>query len=264
VTKSLKTEGGLKLLTGYRLSVNLRGGESRVRGRSIPPPEQDLWRGGECRSMKNTAVRFALLSCLLAPTARAVPILGVTASTTSTTFVGTSILDTANGSGLAPGQVSTATHATSAPGIFWATGDAAASVNLTFNLAGLRNLAGMAIWNVNNAFNNNGINGVLVSSSTDGVIFNPIAGAPAVFAQGPAAGPSLADGIFAWTPVAATHVRFNVASNHGGAFVAFNEVLFDEAAAGAPEIGRQGAMAPLLIVAMTLLCLRRGRQPELV
>lgn len=212
--------------------------------------------------MKKMVMRlatFATLACYLAPAAEAVPIVGVTVSSTSSTFAG-NIQNTANGSGLLPGQVATATHNQSGGTISWQTFDTINTVNLTFNLNGLFSLAGMAVWNATWVFNTQGIQGVVVSSSTDGVLFNPIVGAPSSFAQGSGlSGTSLAE-IFTWAPVAATHVRFNVATNHGGPNLVFNEVLFDQVAVGAPEIGRQGALVSLSIVALTCLVLNRTRR----
>lgn len=186
----------------------------------------------------------------------------MTASTTSST-TGGNIVHTANGSGLVPGQVATATHATSGTTNSWATLDDPATVNLTFNLNGSFNLAGMTIWNANFFDNFRGIQAVSVLSSVGGLVFTPIVGAPMSFAQGPEAVPSAADGTFAWAPVTATHVQFLVGSAHeGGAGIVFNEVLFDGAAsAPVPEMGLIGAMAPLTIACLSLLILgSRGKR----
>ena len=85
----------------------------------------------------------------------------------------------------------------------------------------------MAEWNRNNS-NTSGIQGVTVTTSTDGVLFSPFAGSPVVFAQ-VALFPTVPQQ-FSWTPVLPSYVRFEASSNYGSSFTGISEVLLTASA----------------------------------
>ena len=98
-----------------------------------------------------------------------------------------------------------------------------------------------------------GIDGVTVLFSTNGTDFSPLAGAPSSFAQVTSAGP-VGPEVFALTPVLASHVRFQIAGNHGDAFTGFGEVQFSQFV---PESAHA-----LLVVLIACLLASRRRWPS--
>lgn len=203
----------------------------------------------------------ALLLGLTTLCANAVPILGVTAtSATPTTFGTTSNI--VDGTGLTGGQLASSLHAQSIPANAWQSFVAPSTVELTFDLHGLYDVVGMAVWNASGVVNRvQGIRSLTVSSSTDGVTFVPVVGAPTLLAQGAVAGSSAASGIHSWAPVSATHLRFSVGSNFGSVGVGgiiFNEVLFDGLAA-APEMDPRQGLLPLFTAILLLMVAGDGR-----
>ena len=217
--------------------------------------------GGEkLPRMRRILKTFTFALSLLSGSAFAVPILGVTASTTNIPASGSAVSHVVDGSGLSAPNDPSATHAFDSSDNSFGTLDDPNTVNYTFNLNGLYNLAGMAVWN-RNVSNTSGIQGVTVTTSTDGVLFTAFTGSPTQFAQ-KTVFPSSSQQ-FAWTPVLASYVRFQATSNYGSSFTGLSEVLFDGTAVvvGAPELGRTGSMAPLLSVCLTLLIFSaRGRR----
>lgn len=200
-------------------------------------------------------------------TTSAAPILGVTASSaTPTTFGATSNL--VDGTGLIGGQLASSLHAQSVPANAWQSFVAPSTVELTFDLHGLYDVFGMAVWNASGVVNRvQGIRSLTVSSSTDGVSFVPIVGAPALLAQGAVAGSSAASGLHSWAPVSATHLRFSVGSNFGSVGadgIIFNEVLFDGLST-APEVDPGQSWLPLAALVGLLMVVgdRRRCSPKL-
>lgn len=201
----------------------------------------------------------SVLSACLSATAFAVPITGVIA--TSPNPFNLPPGQVADGSGLSLGQVPQSIHAIPTATNAWAT--YAVTPVLDFALPGTFQLAGMAVWNYNftAAF---GVRDVLVSSSTDGITYIPIPGAPVLFAQGPQQAP-VASQQFSWTPVTASFVRFNILTNYGDSITSMSEVLFDaaDAASGVPELSGQASGVPVVFLFFTLLTVtsvQRGRR----
>jgi hypothetical protein len=129
-----------------------------------------------------------LLALALTTPARAGYITGVTATTNMGTFPGWDIAHIVDGSGLSSLSL-TATHAAADFSNAWISALGTLTGQVTFDLHGAYTLVGMSVWNFNND-PRNGVQGVGVSTSTDGVTFTLLAGGPTTFAQGPASPPS--------------------------------------------------------------------------
>ena len=140
-----------------------------------------------------------------------------------------------NGSGLSSLSL-TATHAVANNSNSWLSGGFASPGNITFNLNGTYNLAGFSLWNYNGFGNTSGVNGVNVLTSTNGISFTTVTGAPTQFAIGPNNALESPEQ-FSFAPVTASYVRFQVLSNYGAARVfRLSEVQFNSASATAvPE-----------------------------
>ncbi|MGK7932495.1 MAG: discoidin domain-containing protein [Microcystaceae cyanobacterium] len=175
-----------------------------------------------------TSVGFSLF----APHAQAALITGVTASTDMGTRNSTVDLNsTVNGVGL-PGDTPalTGTHAvfSGSPPNTWLSANGTTTGNITFDLGGSFDLAGFSFWNYHQAGGATaGIEDVTVQSSTDGINFTTITGAPTVFSIGNNGGTEDPE-LFSFTPVTTSFVRFVVGSNYGLSFATgFAEVQFD-------------------------------------
>lgn len=185
--------------------------------------------------------------------ANAAPIIGVTATTTfanpgdSASVIGNIV----NGSGLSS-YTTGATHAGGTPTNAWAaTGGVTGTI--TFNLGGVFDLDGMAIWNFN-ANSIFGIDDLTIDGSLDGVTYAPLPGTPTSFGIG-ASGSEVAQ-LFSFTATT-QFVRFNVTSSHGGPGVGMSEVMFTGAAAAVPE---PGSIAVLGLGLFGLAAFRRRSQ----
>jgi hypothetical protein len=152
----------------------------------------------------------------------------VTASTNMGSGFGTNIQNTVNGVGLSSLSL-TATHAPTNPANSWvSTGTLTGTV--TFNLGGTFVVDSFSFWNQNGggpgANGITGIQGVTVSTSTDGITFTPLTGGPTSFAQ-VAVNATVPPQIFNFTPVSARFFRFTILSNYGDpAQTGFAEVGF--------------------------------------
>ena len=166
-----------------------------------------------------------LLALVLTTPARAGYITGVTASTNMGTIGGSNIAHIVDGSGLSS-QSLTATHDTG--NTFdnaWASASGTVTGQVNFDLHGSYSLVGMSVWNFN-ANNMAGVQGVSVSTSTDGMTFTSLAGGPTMFAEGPLSSTENAQQ-FTFL-VTAAFVRFNITSNYGfSTNTALSEVAFD-------------------------------------
>lgn len=176
----------------------------------------------------------ALLVCFGAMRTEAAPITVVSVSTTMGSGFGTNLINTVNGVGLTPNTL-TGFHASTSPANSWVSSTGILTGLVTFDFGGLVNVGGFSFWNQNaggpGAAGSTGINGVLVSYSTDGVVFNPLVGGPAAFSRVLAFGP-VGPEMFAFAPVTATAFRFTILSNYGDLFnTGFAEVKFDSQAA---------------------------------
>ena len=154
----------------------------------------------------------------------------VSASTTLDAQFGSSLDNTINGSGLDIFPTLSGTHEATSPGnAFFATNDTG---SIDFDLGGSYLVDGLAFWNANAPGpGQTGIQGVVISSSEDGVTYTPITGSPTSFAQ--VMSPTSAAEQFSFTEITASFIRFDVVSNYGdpGNLVAFAEVAFSGIAA---------------------------------
>jgi hypothetical protein len=171
-------------------------------------------------------VALAGLLALAATThARAGFITGVTASTNMGSASGSDIAHIVDGSGLSSLSL-TATHAA---GMIasndWVSATGTPTGQVTFDLHGSYMLVGMSVWNFN-GLNLFGVQGVSVSTSTDGMTFTSLAGGPTTFAEGALAA-SEAPQQFTFS-VTAAFVRFDITSNYGlPGNTGLSEVAFD-------------------------------------
>jgi F5/8 type C domain len=164
-----------------------------------------------------------LLALALATPAPAGYITGVTATTNMGT-AGGDIAHIVDGSGLSSLSLA-ATHATATALNSWDSAVGTLTGQVTFDLHGTFTLVGMSVWNFNG---NNivGVQGVGVSTSTDGVTFTPLAGGPTTFAPGAAAPEPPQQ--FTFGPVVADFVRFDITSSYGNTVsIGLSEVGFD-------------------------------------
>lgn len=195
---------------------------------------------------------------LLAPTAQAALISGVTASTDMGAFPSPfNILNTVNGSGFAGNNPTlSGLHAVSSTDNAWRSSVLTPTGTITFDLGATYDVDGFSFWNFNGSFHSMGIRGVTVQSSTDGSSFSTIPGAPTEFAR--AIGGPLSPEQFSFsTPVTASHVRFVVGSNWGDPdFTGFSEVQFDGSPAAVPE---PTGIVGLLAVGGVFLTTKRRR-----
>lgn len=181
--------------------------------------------------MTKLAATAAVFAFAMASAVSAAPISGVTTTTTFNQCCASSINNIVNGTGLSS-YTAGATHAAGAPNNAWASDPDVPPGSITFDLGGLFDLSGMAVWNFN-ANSDSGVQRLQIFGSTDGSNFSLMAGAPSVFAIGANNAAELAEQ-FAFSTTA-SHVRFDVQSNYG-LFVGLSEVMFlgDAAVVPAP------------------------------
>lgn len=174
---------------------------------------------------------------LLAATwaAQAGVITGVTASTNLGSNFGSTIGSIVNGVGLTSYSLAASHNApTGGNAAGWVGRNTVGTID--FNLHGSYALTHLAIWNFNGSVNSYGIQGLTISSSTDGLLYTALAGAPSTFARGANNTSELAEIFSLGAATTASFVRFNVASNYGGAAAAMSEVMFDTSSIAAlPE-----------------------------
>ena len=150
----------------------------------------------------------------------------VAVSTTFAPAFATDPINTINGNGLVSFPSLTADHEASIPSNSFVSDDSTGSFD--FDLGGTFILDGFSFWNQNNggpgASGTTGIQGVVVSSSLDGVNYTPIPGSPTTFAQ--VTTDLSPPETFTFTPVNASFIRFEVSSNYGDTSTGFAEVAF--------------------------------------
>jgi hypothetical protein len=113
----------------------------------------------------------------------------------------------------------------------------------------------MSVWNFNGN-NTVGVQGVGVSTSTDGVTFTLLAGGPTTFALGADLAPE-GPQQFTFGQVAAHFVRFDITSNYGASFTTgLSEVGFD----GTPATAGVPAPPTLLLGLVGAACVARLRR----
>jgi hypothetical protein len=166
-----------------------------------------------------------LLALVLTTHARAAFITGVTASTNMGSGFGSDIAHIVDGSGLSSVSL-TATHDDAIVKNAWVSANGTLTGQVNFDLHGSYSLVGMSVWNFNGSASN-GVQGVSVSTSTDGMTFTLLAGGPTTFAKG-AEQASESPQQFTFGSVTAAFVRFNITSSYGGTIGAgLSEVAFD-------------------------------------
>ncbi|HLX62924.1 MAG TPA: PKD domain-containing protein [Planctomycetota bacterium] len=158
------------------------------------------------------------------------PAPGVTASTNMGSGFSTNLQVTVNGTGLSSFSLS-ATHASATATNSWVSTSGTLTGNVTFDLHGSYGLNGFSFWNQDaggpGAGGSSGIKGVTIQSSTDGVNFVTIPGAPTQFNQVTTAVP-FPPQLVTFPPVTTSFVRFVITSNWGDpAQTAFCGVLFN-------------------------------------
>lgn len=174
--------------------------------------------------MKKITLTNLIILCLTISVSQAQTIINPIGVTTSVPAgFGSNPMDVVNGQGLSNFPSTTADHATSLVGNSLQYLNA--SNIIVFDLGGSFDVEGFAYWNGTSNTTDYGVKDVIVSSSTDGVNFTIIPGAPSVFAQATLP-PNLAE-MFSFTPVNATHIQFEALNNHGNFLLTiFSEVAF--------------------------------------
>ncbi|WP_299148130.1 HYR domain-containing protein [uncultured Dokdonia sp.] len=151
----------------------------------------------------------------------------VSASTSFTTVFGSSLNNTYNGSGLSEFPSFTATHDATVPANSFIGGGTSGIIE--YSLGGTERINGIYIWNQNaggpGASGSSGIQDVIISASTNGTDFTPIAGAPATFAQ-VIASDNAAVQEFTFEPIEASTIRIEVLSNYGDGNTGLGEIIF--------------------------------------
>lgn len=157
------------------------------------------------------------------------------ATTTFTGAAGTMLVNTYNGSGLTDPSSLTTDHAATDPSNSFITSTITGSID--FDLGGTFDVTGLSFWNQNagGPSTDTGVNGVVFSSSLDGVNYTPIPGAPTTIAE-VLTGVSAPEQ-FTFTSVSAAFIRLEVQSNHGDPSESgFAEIAFSTSG---PTLGRE-------------------------
>lgn len=171
--------------------------------------------------MKNN---YFLILLLIAGVAYGQIINPTSATTTFTPDFGTDLTTTFNGAGLEAFPTVTANHEATNPGNSFVANEIMGTID--FDLGGTTDVDGLAFWNQNagGPTTTVGVNGVIFSSSTDGVTYTVIPGAPTAFAE-VTIDPAPPE-VFSFPTVNAAFIRMEVTSNHGDVQSGFAEIAF--------------------------------------
>jgi hypothetical protein len=178
---------------------------------------------------------FTAFLSLSATSVSAINITGVTATTDMGTTGARNIQNTVNGAGLPSNTPSlTGLHAVPNASNAWFSRIGTTTGNITFDLGGSYTLTGFSFWNYNEV-GIRGIKDVSILTSTDGLAYTSLAGAPSQFAIGANFAPQNPEQ-FTFSPTTTSFVRFTVASNwsdinNTSIVTGFSEVQFDGTAA---------------------------------
>lgn len=163
---------------------------------------------------------------------------GVTATTTMGSGLASDLQNTVNGMGLNASPTLLTSHNGTDALNSWLSSTGVLSGEVTFDLHGSYFVNQFLFWNLNAGGAANlgaaGIRNVVVLSSTNGIVFNPIAGAPLEFSRVLSA-TSLPES-FTFAPVQATHLRFAILNNWGDmSRTGFGDVAFNGVSVLVPE-----------------------------
>lgn len=166
---------------------------------------------------------------MLAGTANATYITGVTATTNMSSGFGTNIANTVNGAGLSSLDL-TATHAGTIPSNSWVSSGTTTG-SIFFDLGLSFSVDSFSFWNQNGggpgSLGSTGIDSLNIFYSADGATFTSLFGGVSTFAQVPGS-VSLSPEIFSFSAVDARYIRFDVLSNHGDiSQTGFAEIAFN-------------------------------------
>ncbi len=148
----------------------------------------------------------------------------VAATTTFSAAFNTDLANVYNGVGLENFPSVTSNHAPTTPSNSGVANETTG--NIDFDLGGTFNIDGIAFWNQNagGPSTDIGVNEVTFLSSTDGITYTLIPGAPTSFLEvtiEPAPPET-----FSFPAVSTAFIRMSITSNHGGAFAGFAEIAF--------------------------------------
>ena len=175
--------------------------------------------------------------------AQAAIIGGLTASTPDMNATG-SLIHLIDGSGLASNTPAlTGIHSVTDSTNSWTNNFSAG--NILFDFKSVYTLAGFSFWNNTSFSPNQGVQGVTIATSLDGITYSALQGITGstafntttgvgTFAQGIAntvSGPQQ----FTVTATDARYLRLNITSNYGGDYTGFNEIQFDSAPVSTPS-----------------------------
>ncbi len=196
---------------------------------------------------------IAIAIPLASVTARAAPILGVTATTDMGTVSGT-IAGISNQSGLSTPVSANSSHAAPNGPNVWA--GRQVSGDIYFQLPSTQLVDGFTVWNFNGA-NRDSVQDLTVESSLTGAADSYVAvpGSPSVFAEGVFNASEYGQTFTFPVPVTAQFFDFAVSSNYGGQVTGLSEVLFDSAPSGTPDAPELDVSSPGLALAISLGCL---------
>lgn len=170
-----------------------------------------------------------LILLMLAGTANAALITGVTATTNMGSGFGTDIVNTVNGIGLSSLDL-TATHAGTLPNNSWvSSGTTTGSIFFDFGQSFL--VDSFSFWNQNGggpgASGSTGINSLNILYSVDGISFSSLFAGSSIFSQ--VTGTNASPEIISFSVVNARYFRFDVLSNHGDINqTGFAEIAFND------------------------------------
>ncbi|MEL7377072.1 MAG: discoidin domain-containing protein, partial [Bacteroidota bacterium] len=165
-------------------------------------------------------------------------------------FLGSSVSFTIDGSGLSAETGPSAVHDPTEPDNSWASDPEVLTGDVVFELGSTQSINGLLFWNQNDggpgSMGITGLNEVSFESSTDGINFSPIPGAPTSFAVEMGDFSSAQE--FSFPTVDASFIRLNIISNHGDStFSGFAEIAFTTATACTVDVFVEDNLGPVVL-----------------